>query len=85
MQHLLTASIEWYDQNNLTSLRTSPPIPDSSAGPWYVSQIDTISGCRSPLEKVEFDWVDEPNSPLTNAAFVCKSDYTGYDIIGHVA
>ena len=76
--------IEWYDQNNLTSLRTSPPIPDSSAGPWYVSQIDTISGCRSPLEKVEFDWVDEPNSPLTNAAFVCKSDYTGYDIIGHV-
>jgi hypothetical protein len=76
--------IEWYDQNNLTSLRTSPPIPDSAAGPWYVSQVDTISGCRSPLAKVEFDWVAEPNPPFTNSAFVCKSDLTGYDLIGHV-
>ncbi|MDB4177147.1 gliding motility-associated C-terminal domain-containing protein [Schleiferiaceae bacterium] len=76
--------IEWYDQNNLTSLRNSPPIPDSAAGPWYVSQIDTISGCRSPLAKVEFEWVAEPNPPLTNSAFVCKSDLSGYDLIGHV-
>ena len=76
--------IEWYDQNNLTSLRTSPPIPDSAAGPWYVSQMDTISGCRSPLAKVEFDWVAQPNPPLTNSAFVCKSDLTGNDLIGHV-
>ena len=76
--------IEWYDQNNLTSLRSSPPIPDSAAGPWYVSQIDTISGCRSPLDKVEFEWVAEPNPPLTNSAFVCKSDLSGYDLIGHV-
>ena len=76
--------IEWYDQNNLTSLRTSPPIPDSAAGPWYVSQIDTLTGCRSPLAKVEFEWVAEPNPPLTNAAFVCKSDPSGYDLIGNV-
>ena len=77
-------AIEWYDQNNLTSLRTSPPIPDSSAGPWYVSQIDTISGCRSPLEKVEFEWIAEPNAPLTSSALVCKSDPTGYDLISNV-
>jgi gliding motility-associated-like protein len=77
-------AIEWYDQNNLTSLRLTPPIPDSSAGPWYVSQVDTITGCRSPLSKVEFEWVAEPNPPLTKPAFVCKTDPSGFDLLANV-
>ena len=77
--------IQWFDQNNLTTLRPSPPIPDSlenNVQVFWVSQIDTLTGCRSDLDSIDFRMALPPNRPILSGQSpnICKSDLNGTDL-----
>jgi gliding motility-associated-like protein len=77
--------VEWYRTKNLTTLMSNPPIPDSldSDGElFWISQVDTLTGCRSDLDSVFFRMTIPPNPPTLSGKppFVCKSDLNGVDL-----
>jgi len=77
--------VEWFKTKNLTTLMPNPPIPDSldSDGElFWISQVDTLTGCRSDLDSVFFRMTIPPNPPTLSGKppFVCKSDLNGVDL-----
>ena len=69
--------VEWYNYNNRSSLRSTPPIMDSLyAGDqiYYVAQRDTIFGCSSDLKKVVFRMQGLPLPPTVHPLNVCEND-----------
>ena len=69
--------VEWYNYNNITSLRADAPVLDSLyAGDqiYYVAQRDTIFGCSSDLKKVVFRMQGLPLPPTVHPIAVCEND-----------
>ncbi|MDC0377478.1 immunoglobulin domain-containing protein, partial [Schleiferiaceae bacterium] len=69
--------VEWYNYNNVTSLRANAPVLDSLyAGDqiYYVAQRDTIFGCSSDLKKVVFRMQGLPLPPTVHPIAVCEND-----------
>lgn len=69
--------VEWYNYNNRSSLRSTPPIMDSLyAGDqiYYVAQRDTLFGCSSDLKKVVFRMQGLPLPPTVHPLDVCEND-----------
>ena len=69
--------IEWYDSFNETSLRSSPPIPNSNSTAnqkFYVAQRHVVNGCRSAIKEINFNVNSLPQSPIPYDTLVCASD-----------
>ena len=76
-------AIEWYDYNNLTSLRNEPPIMDSLyAGDqsYYVAQRDTLFGCSSELQQIIFRMQGLPLTPTVLPMEVCENDTVQFEL-----
>ena len=69
--------VEWYNYNNVTSIRANAPVLDSLyAGDqiFYVAQRDTIFGCSSELKEVVFRMQGLPLPPTVHPISVCEND-----------